>query len=125
MTDDPIPVKFYFRKNAWVRFKSNDGAVKFRLADFFDRRLSLPLFVFLIINSPVFVHQNLHPNRESVYYRRPDAMETAGHLVARFFAAKFPAGMERRHNCLQRRDLGLLMNINRNATAVVGNPNAV
>src|SRR3989344_3643698 len=126
MFNHPVKIKFYFRKNSLVRFKSNDRSIYFCTADFFDRGTSFALSlsngfalrIFLFVDTTVFVHNNFAVNRKSVYYRSAYTVKTSGNFISSTLA-KFSSSMESGHNSFQSRNFCLFMNIYWNTTAIV------
>ena len=61
--------------------------------------------------------RQLQPGRERVDHRDADAVQAAGHLVG--VLVEFPAGMQLGHDDLGRRDAFALVDVDRDAAAVV------
>ena len=75
------------------------------------------------INFALFVDLNLQPLRQGIDHRGAHAMETAGNLIAS--AAELAAGVEHGEDHFQGALSGLLLNIHRDAAAVIGDGNHV
>ena len=114
----PVPVDAVF-EDGDIRLEEHDGARVFGLADhlYFGERLAD--FVLLHVNGTVLVYQHLRVFRKCVHDGCTHTVKTARNLVARIVPTELTAGMKRSHDSLERRDLGLRVNTNRNAASVV------
>src|SRR3989338_2626768 len=110
-------------KNFRISLECHNSPVRFRSANFFDAGFGFALFVFLIVDATIAMHHHFAEDGKGVYNRSADPVKTAGDFVA--FAAELAASVKRGHNGFKRRNFGLLVNINRNTTAVVRNPHSV
>ena len=83
MGHDAIEVKCNaFLKNPRIRFKEHDGAVPVRLPYSFHPRLRLALFVVLIEDAAVAMHNYFQVNGERVDDGCADTVESSRDLVA-------------------------------------------
>src|SRR3989344_2908275 len=124
MSDDRIEIECDLTEDAFIRFKRDDGAVRFRRAYFLRLADRLPAAsIFLHILTAIAMDFRAHVDREGVHDRRADAMETAGDLVA--FAAEFTARMEDGEHRLKRRDFRLGMDLYGNTAAIIGDADAI
>ncbi len=98
--------------------KGNNGAVEFGGTDFFNIAFFLAYRIFLHVRGAVAVHLYHAVGGERVHDRGADAVETAGDFVS--LAAEFAARVERGHDSVQRGDFCLLVDVDRDAPAVVG-----
>ena len=76
-----------------------------------------------LVNFTVFMHPDLHPLGQGVDYRRTNAVQTAGDLIAA--AAEFTTGVQNGKDHLHGRPTGLGLDIHRNTTAIVGNGDGI
>ena len=124
MRDDALPVVLDDGKDFCICLETDDGAVQIRVACLFYLRDRLAsLFVFLRMLATIAVHFCARPYRECVDHGGADAVETAGDLVA--FAAEFAAGVQSSHDGLKCRYFRLLMDVDWDAAAVVGDTHFV
>ena len=87
-------------------------------ADFLGGGLFLAVGILLYVRAAVAVHLGHELGRKGVDHRGAHAVQAAGDLVA--LAAEFAAGMQRGHDRLERGDFCLLVDVYRDAAAVVG-----
>src|SRR3989344_5654629 len=122
--DDGIPVQFTVREDRRVGLEGDDSAMEIGRTDFlyFARRLAA-VFVILPLHAAFTVHLGAHVRRQGVHDRDTDAVQAARDFVA--VAAEFASRVEDRHHSLQGRDLGLGVDLDGNATTVVGDAHAI
>src|SRR3989344_1091876 len=117
MVDYSFVAKLDFRKDGWVRGKSDNRSLKFRRANPLHRSLLFSLAVLLHKFSTVSVNFRSAVRGECIYDRSSHSMETTGNLVP--FPTKFSTSMQSGHNGLKGRDFSLLVHINRDTSTVV------
>ena len=106
-------------EDASVRPECLLGACQSRVAraHFLHRIQGLAAGIFLLVDFPVAVHLGSHVCGERVDAGNAHAVQAAGHLVGSF--VELAACMEHRHHDFQGRFLFFLMEIHRNAAAIV------
>ncbi len=119
MVDNFFSVKFYFRKNFRIRTKNYFSASLLAFSFFFNTVFRLSFSIFLGIKISVAANLDAQPLRQSINNRNTDAMQATGNFIR--FAAKFSASVQSAHYNFKRRFFRLRMNINRNASTIIGN----
>ena len=72
-----LEVEVGIGKDGGIRLKGDNGAVEWRLTNFFNRTFSYTSTVFLGINFAVSVYLGPTIDREGVDYRTADAMKSS------------------------------------------------
>src|SRR3989338_2985726 len=114
-----VPVELSLGEYGGIRLEHDDGPIEFRGADF----LRLPdrfatIFVLLDMSAAVAMHLSKYFGRKRVDDGYTDPVQTARDFVP--FASEFTPGVEHCHHCLERRDFCFRMDLDGNASAIVG-----
>jgi hypothetical protein len=113
-----VPGEFGVRENLRIGFETNGRAVLFGIAQNFERLLNRSAIMETdVIDFAFAVNRDFKPFRKGVRDGGADAMKASAGLIN--LAIEFAAGMEGRVNQLNRRNMGLRMDIDRNAASFV------
>src|SRR5262249_23767175 len=88
------------------------------IANALDRRLRHTRAILLAVNAAVLTHLDAEPLAPRVDYARADAVQARGHLVAA--ATELSARVEHGENDFKRRLLELRLDVDGDASAVIG-----
>ena len=110
-------------KNQRVRLEAHLGALDVGLADDLELVHDLAAFIALEVDVLAVANLDLQPLGQRVDDRRAHAVQTAGNLVAA--AAELAAGVQDGKDDRDRRQTGLAVDADRDASAVVGHANDV
>ena len=123
--DQRVPVVFQHLEDGVVAHEGLDraGVVRVALADHLDLGDRDAALEALTIDLAVALDLGLHPRAQGVDRADADAVQTAGDLVAA--AAELAAGVQLGHDHRHRGHTGLLLDVHRDAGAVVLDGDAV
>src|SRR5690606_25797808 len=105
-----------FRRRVEMDFSSGGIGV----ADFFQGGLGYTVLVNLLPHMAFAADRQFQAGRKGVHYRHPYTVQSAGYLVG--IVIEFSAGVQHRHDDFRSGPAFFRMNVDRNATAIVGNP---
>ncbi len=112
-----------FFEDLLVRLESDDRSMKLRRADLFYCSLAFALRIFLHVYAAVLMHDRFYVNGQCVHHGCTHAVKSAGNFVS--FSAKFASGMENSHDCFERGNFCLFVNVHGNTAAVIYDSYAV
>ena len=118
-----IIVVYRVLEHLWVRLKYYFSTSVIRLADHLHLLGNCSPGKLHFIDLTVFVHPHLQPLGKGVDHRRAHPMKTAGYLISA--AAKLSSGVKHGIHHLQSGPSGLLLDVHRNAPAIVRDPNHI
>src|SRR3989338_268509 len=113
----------YGFKNFLIRIKGNFGSCALTFTNYRELRNGFAPFISLMIRLPVALYLNLKPLGKGIDYAHPHTVQAAGNLIG--LVVKFPPGMQGSQNQLYCRLFLGLMNIHRDAAAVITNTDTV
>jgi hypothetical protein len=115
---DGVPREFGVGENLRVWLKTNGGSVLFGITQNFERNFKGSAIMETdVIDFAFAVDRDLDPLRQGVRHRGADAVKTSARLID--LAIEFAARMEGGVNQLDGRNMGLRMDIDRDAPAFI------